>query len=278
MPDETETIEQDLEPAADPGASTTSEASAPPASPAPVEPDELTLLRERVARLEGENAVLKTRPEPAAPAKTEPAQPPLTPQVIEDAYAKGEVTDAQRIQLHAQLVAGKMRETERAEDAKAAPLRTATDDLGAYIAAHPALNERGSDLNQQVSTQVYTLARKYGWDAADPRVQLMAVKLVLGDTPGGDPVATKTTESGKEFARRRIPTGGGGGPAGGGATTTKPKTQGEKLWAAFTDAAKEDLLSMSRTMERAIKTLNHAGPDSIENFRKRGRFKPGAVV
>ena len=219
------------EPPADPSGDPPADpSSAPPTDPPQPAPEELLAKeRERAARLEGELAALRTQK--ATPAKpAEDTKAPLTAEAIETAFAASQISDAQRIQLHSQVAVDAALRTRDEKDARERPLRSAADKLAGYVTKYPDLSVRGSELLAKVSAELPGVIADFGFDAEDPRAQVLAVERVVGGhrLGGGGGV-----EDRREFERRRTPTGGAGsGPAGDGGRGTKsdPLKDVEKLY------------------------------------------------
>lgn len=246
----------------------------PESAPQPPSPDEqMQQLREENARLQGQVSAL-SRP-PAAPASTSDATrraalESLTPELIEQSFAKGEIDDAGRIRLHAQLEARKM----RAEDEERRSLDEANAELGRYMTEHPDLTRPGTPLLNEVGAELRTWSRlNPRLDPSDPRTQVLVTKAVLerkgNRVPAPDP---------REYNRLRIPVGSVGSPAAAapGPEATPKKSKGEALWAKLTPDAKLFYQSYespgnpgAANMQRVFKTLEHADEDLL---RRKGRL------
>lgn len=232
--------------------------------------DEATVqLREDRARLEGENAALRSRP-------VEPPKPPPTAddvqKYIQQQFELGEINDAQRITALANLVAEEKREQWRREDAERESIRRAEEDMEGFVAEYPDLALAGSPLLAKVQTEVSALQRRNPskFNPKDIRDQLLAVERVVGGHKLGGPVAPRPSD--REFERVRRPTGG----LGGGAPAPEPKKDdppGKKLFDAMTPADQAEWIGYRGSKEAAIKTLGYATEGSIAAMRKNGRFK-----
>lgn len=180
------------------------------------EPDEASRLREENARLRGELDGLKAQPRPETKNATKTVAD--IEAEIEAAYAAGQITDFQRIQRHAALVAD-VRDQERAKrDALERPVRNAETKLAAYVEKYPDLNVVGSELHGKVMRELRGVVEDFGFPREDPRAQVLAVERVVGGHRLGGGM------DGKEITRRKTPTGGtgGGGQGGDGDGTRKP--------------------------------------------------------
>lgn len=153
-----------------------------PTSPPPTEPTpppdlaaELEAERARRADLEARLARLESE-RPAATSTAEPTrETPITPELVEQAFARGEITDAQRQQWHAKLAI----EAAQSEQASRAAVQGASDRLAAALTQYPELRSSSSELFLAVNPEVHRLARELGLDARDVRVQALAVERVL---------------------------------------------------------------------------------------------------
>ena len=157
-------------------------------------------------RLEGENKALReaaTRP-PAEESR------PLTREDVESQFAAGQITEAQRIDLIADLRVQSTLATRDAQEAANRPRALAADRLDTYLTKYPDLNVPGSDLLAKVTAEMRDLATM-GLDPQDVRTQLIATERVVGGHQLGGGM------NGREFNRGKIPTGGAGGGTGGGA-------------------------------------------------------------
>ena len=176
---------------------------APAAEPTPAPADPLAEFRERLARLEGENAALRaaaSRPAPAAPAE-------WTPELIRQEFEAGRITDDTRVRLLGRLegqAAAREAEAVRQERER---LSAAADGIDAYRAQYPDLDRPGSETHRRVMAELASMQALVRANPQDLGVQLQALKTVLGAVPGR--AATPTP--------RRIPVGGHPGtPAAGG--------------------------------------------------------------
>ena len=178
----------------------------PPVEPSPPDPSAL-LEQERLrsARLEGELAALRAAPKAPPP----PSAAPMTPELVHAAFEKGEITQLQRDLWIADYQAEIRLQHQRTLDATAEAQRRAESTLTQYLAAYPDLAKPDSALMRQVGAELQAMVREEGADAQDVRVQVRAVKSVLGALRTKDP---------RDFQRERIPAGsqsfspGGGGP------------------------------------------------------------------
>lgn len=178
--------------------------------------DDVATLRERTARLEGELAALR-RPAPESPK--DKADRPIEDfsiaeldQAATDVEAKldaGTLTNTQAMRLFGRIEAARLQRQRDDNDARARPIRKATEKLEGYLDKYPDLREPRSELMGKVRVQIRDVVDELGFSADDPRVQVIAVeRVVRGHQMGGD---------GREFRRRQVPTGGAsGGGAGSG--------------------------------------------------------------
>lgn len=182
------------------------ETPAPVPEPVAPPPDPVAEIRERLARLEGENQALRSQVAAVQSVpRAQPTAPAWTPQTIRAAYDAGQITDDQRVALLADLqTSARLSEydaTRRVQDSQA----KAGDALQAYMRAYPALTDPSSPLMRQISAELRQMQAEEGADPQDLRAQLRAVKSLVGPLA---PVAGAPT-------RRSIPIGGTGVPGGG---------------------------------------------------------------
>jgi hypothetical protein len=147
------------------------------------------------------------RDRPAAPPPP-PAEPPLTPDLVEGAWQRGEITEAQRIGLHAQLAADRLLATRAEQERQARTTHATNQRFSEYTAQYPELLDRSSPLLRKVSDAVYELRDLYGLDPNDLRTQVLGIERVVGGHRLGG-----GTDS-RELTRRRAPVTGGPGTAG----------------------------------------------------------------
>ena len=221
--------------------------------------DEAQQLRNEVATLRSQIDALSARATP--PAESKPAPPPLTPELIEQEFAAGRITDGDRVRLHARLEAQRM----RAEDDERRSIDDASRDLGTLITHHPELGRTGSALLNAVSAELRAWQRTNPrLDPTDVRVQVLATNAVLGRR-GVVPAVPSSPDS-REFGRRRIPVGGGGGGAPAEPAPTGPqKSKGEQIWDRLIPEARLSFQSYANPgnpsaadMKKVFKTLDFA--------------------
>ena len=205
--------------------------------------------------------------EPVVEETVEPVrQTPVKYRTLDDveaAFSRGDILDAERIDLRQDI-----RLAQQAAESRArATITTAQERLDAHVAANPDLAKAGSDLIKAVTAELGSL-RDLGYDPRDVRAQVVAVEKVLGKG------AVVAKEVPNEYARRAIPVGGAGG--GGGTDEPKKKpaaSQGTTLWGQMTAESQQSFVQYRGSKEAAIKTLDHATDESVAAMRKAGRFK-----
>lgn len=239
--------------------------------------DQLRDEREARIRAEARADTLKEAATVRPPVETKPATKVWTPEEVETAYTEQRITDAQRIAYYSDRNYVARREQERAEEARQKiehGKQRANGEITKLVDEYPELGQKGSPLIGKVEEELRSLA-EYGEDTTDPRVQLRAVKSVVGGhrLGGGNGVATT-------FPRRPAP-GGGGGTA----TDTdpergvrKPKSRGEQLYDQLKPEWQQAYSGTEGVFARgskelAIKTLEHATDETIDRMRAQGRLK-----
>jgi hypothetical protein len=234
----------------------------PAQAPAPDPNELLAAERLRAARLEGELQALRSGRQ--APPAHAPA--PLTRETIENEYARGHITDAQRIEALADLRADARLAEWRQRDVEDRTRADANDAIQTYVTKHPDLANAQSSLIQSVNAELEAMRRRNPKiDPKDPRDQLLAVERVLGkQTPAGPDQ--------REWNRRRIAVGGGGGmtpetPA----PQQKPKSKGEDIFDRLKPEIQRYFIETNRGDKTlALKQLEHADEAKLA---KAGRFK-----
>lgn len=256
----------------------------PPPEPTPPTAEEETArLREENARLRGENTALR-EPRPAEPPRRD-APPPADPQVvefqaIEASFAKGEITDAERVMRLGALGAEAALDR-RAKRDTAAAVQTRDEQVRArsgqkvavYLKKYPGLSDGSGPEMQRVLPHLGDIANEFGLDAADPRAQALALERTFGPIDRSPHVDTR------EFERRRHPGSGGGGGTFGEepASPPKAKSKGERLWEMCTSETQEFFLHSARQRGEpdpkaaAIRSLDVGGDE--HQMRKQGRFR-----
>jgi len=175
----------------------------PPADPAADARAEADRERAERLRLEGEVRALREKTNgPGQPPSFEDRQ-----RAIEQDFASGKLTEAQRIDKLADLRVDQRLSERDAAAAQAKPVEVAGERLDALLTQYPDLNTPGSELLTKVSAQLRDLAG-LGFDPKDVRTQLLATERVVGGHRMGG-------GTGREFHRQRTPTGGHGGHGGG---------------------------------------------------------------
>jgi hypothetical protein len=187
------------------------EVSPPEGDTPPSEPtDAERLAQEREARIRLEGKVEGLTAQPKPPAAPPPPQQRITPEMVEAAYARAEITEAQRIAHLANIVADEKFRERDVQEREHRTRTAASEKLGEYLREYPDLNDRTSDLLGKVREEMDAMVEADPTtDRNDPRKQLMAVRLVVSGHRLGGPAV-----SDREFNRRRAPAGGAGSPGG----------------------------------------------------------------
>lgn len=189
----------------------------PAPAPEPVAaPDPVAELRERNARIEGELAALRAQVSTATRPQPQP-QAQWTPELAQQEYEAGRITDAQRVDILARLGARQIVSEYDASQRVRETIVRAGDGLQQYMRAYPALNDPTSPTMRQVAAELAQIIAEEGGRPDDLRLQLRATKSVLG--------ALKPDTA--STARQRIPVGGPGAPGGG--APSGPGTKGDPL-------------------------------------------------
>ena len=167
--------------------------------------EDALLLRERVARLEGEAA---------SKAQTTQQQTPQTQFYTQDQLQKfvdeGKISLAQmsgQLALQAKELA---KQEMRAELAQTSRVTSAQAEINEYISKLPKLNDTASPEFQKVTRVAWEIAGELGLDVKDARVQKRALREAFGPL---DRItsAERTREYDRRHADTHTETGGGGG-------------------------------------------------------------------
>lgn len=249
----------------------------PPEPPPPTAEEEAARLREENARLRGENTALReTRREPEPTRRDAP--PPADPhvaefQAIEASFAKGEITDAERV-MRLGALGAEAALTRRAKQDAAVAVTTRDEQaraksgqrIAGYLDKYPGLSNATGPEMQRVLPHLRAVSEEFGFDAADPRAQVLALERTFGPIDRSPHVDTR------EFERRRHPGSGGGGGTFGEepAPPGKPKSKGEDIFNRLLPEYQQFYLQTRGSKEAAIRTLEYADEHQM---RKQGRFR-----
>jgi len=156
-------------------------AEAPDEQQEPTLQERLAEAEAKAARLEGENAALRT-PVPAPPAPAAPAPPPkvFTRTELQARVDAGEIAETEIDGILDRQSEAKARRIAQEEAARVRDEVTVTTELSAYQAARPELADPDSNLRKEVLAK-FTMLRSLG-DPDDAVTELKAYKAVMGDT------------------------------------------------------------------------------------------------